>query len=109
MECTSSGPVVIEAIRQAAPNGIVCLIGAGCGEAPVPTDWDALTGAMIIRNLVVFGSVSANRRHFEAAAEALLQADRVWLSRLITRRVPLDRWSEALERRPDDVKSIIVM
>jgi glucose 1-dehydrogenase len=109
MECTSSGPIVVEAILRAAPNGIVCLIGAGCGEAPVPTDWDALTGTMIRRNLVVFGTVSANRRHFEAAAKALLRADRGWLARLITRRVPLDRWREALERRADDVKSIIVM
>jgi glucose 1-dehydrogenase len=109
IECTGSGPIVVEAIHRAAPNGIVCLIGAGCGEAPHPTDWDALTGAMVIRNLVVFGSVSANRRHFEAAAGALGRADRGWLARLITRRVPLDRWREALERRPEDVKSILVM
>ena len=109
IECTGSGPIVVEAIRRAAPNGIVCLIGAGCGEAPLPTDWDALAGTMIIRNLVVFGSVSANRRHFEAAAGALARADRGWLARLITRRVPLDRWDEALARRPEDVKSIIVM
>jgi glucose 1-dehydrogenase len=109
IECTSSGPIVVEAIHQAAPNGIVCLIGAGCGEAPIPTDWDALTGTMIIRNLVVFGSVSANRRHFEAAARSLAQADRGWLARLITRRVSLDRWNDALERRPEDVKSVIMM
>jgi len=109
MECTSSGHLVVEAIRSAAPNGIISVIGAGCGEAPIPTDWDSLTGTMIRRNLVVFGSVSANRRHFEAAAESLARADRDWLTRLITRRVPLDRWDEALERRPDDVKSIIVI
>jgi hypothetical protein len=29
------------------------------------------------------------------------------LRRLITRRVPLDRWQEAFERRPDDVKTVI--
>jgi glucose 1-dehydrogenase len=109
LECTSSGPIVVESILHAAPNGVVCLVGAGCGEAPFPTDWDALTGTMIIRNLVVFGTVSGNRRHFEAAAEVLARADREWLGRLITRRVPLDRWAEALERRPGDVKSIIVM
>ena len=109
IECTASGRVVVEAIGQAAPNGVVCLVGAGCGEAPIPTDWDALTGTMIIRNLVVFGTVSGNRRHFEAAAKALARADRDWLARLITRRVPLDRWAEALQRRPEDVKSIIVM
>jgi len=26
---------------------------------------------------------------------------------VITRRVPLDRWDEALERRPDDVKVVV--
>ena len=41
-----------------------------------------------------------NRRHYEMAAEALGQADKNWLRRLITRRLPLERWSEALEHRP---------
>jgi threonine dehydrogenase-like Zn-dependent dehydrogenase len=55
----------------------------------------------------VFGTVNGNRRHYEAAAEALAAADRDWLRGLITRRVPLERWPEALERRPDDVKVVI--
>ena len=37
----------------------------------------------------MFGSVNANRRHYEMAAEALQRADRGWLGRLISRRVPL--------------------
>jgi hypothetical protein len=41
------------------------------------------------------------------AADALAKADRAWLDRLITRRVPLDRWSEALEHRKGDIKSVI--
>ena len=41
------------------------------------------------------------------AAEALGKADRGWLKRLITRRVPLERFEEALERRPGDVKVVI--
>jgi hypothetical protein len=36
-----------------------------------------------------------------------VHADRAWLDRLITRRVPLERWSDALTRRADDVKPII--
>ncbi len=62
---------------------------------------------MVLENDVVFGSVNANRRHYELAAEALARADRAWLERLITRRLPLDRWREALERRPDDVKLVV--
>jgi threonine dehydrogenase-like Zn-dependent dehydrogenase len=56
---------------------------------------------------VVFGSVNANRRHYEAAAAALAEADRDWLRALITRRVPLDRWQEALQRGPGDVKVVV--
>jgi hypothetical protein len=41
------------------------------------------------------------------AADALARADKDWLGRMITRRVPLERWSEALERRPGDIKVII--
>ena len=53
----------------------------------------------MLENDLVFGSVNANRRHYEAAAQALTEADNAWLERLITRRVPLDRWSEALDAR----------
>jgi hypothetical protein len=37
----------------------------------------------------------------------LAKADKSWLARLITRRVPLDRWKEAFERRADDVKAVL--
>ena len=67
----------------------------------------SLNRSMVLGNGVVFGSVNANRRHYEAAAEALAKADRAWLRALITRRVPLERWQEALDRRPDDVKVVV--
>jgi predicted lipid-binding transport protein (Tim44 family) len=66
-----------------------------------------LNRELVLENDVVFGSVNANRRHFQAAVEALARADRTWLQRLLTRRVPLGRWAEAIERRPGDVKTII--
>jgi hypothetical protein len=51
--------------------------------------------------------VNANRRHYEAAADALAKADRGWLERLITRKVPVTSWADALNRTPNDVKPII--
>ena len=48
-----------------------------------------------------------NRRHYRAAAEALAKADKNWLGRLITRRVPLARWREAFEQRPGDIKVVV--
>jgi hypothetical protein len=41
------------------------------------------------------------------AAEALARADKSWLERLITRRVPLERCNEALEHRKGEIKVVI--
>ena len=54
-----------------------------------------------------FGTVNANLRHYQMAADALAHADSKWLSRLITRRVPLARFAEAFERKPGDIKVVI--
>ena len=62
---------------------------------------------IVLENDVVFGSVNANRRHYEAAAAALAAADRSWLERLITRRVPLDSWRDALTRQDHDIKVVV--
>jgi threonine dehydrogenase-like Zn-dependent dehydrogenase len=62
---------------------------------------------MVLQNDVVFGSVNANRRHYQAGADALAQADPKWLSQLITRRVPLGSWQDAYARHPGDVKTVL--
>lgn len=66
-----------------------------------------LNRTMVLENDVVFGSVNANRRHYEMAALALSAAEPAWLERIITRRVPLDRWREALQKTPSDVKVVL--
>ena len=55
---------------------------------------------MVLENDVVFGSVNANRRHYELAAEALAKADPAGWPALVNRRVPLDDWQDALRCRP---------
>jgi threonine dehydrogenase-like Zn-dependent dehydrogenase len=61
----------------------------------------------VLENDVVFGSVNANRRHYRDAADALAKADKNWLARLITRRVPLDRWQEGFQAREGDIKVVV--
>jgi len=107
VECTGAGPVVLAVMRCTARNAVVCLTGLSTGGRTVEFDAAGLNRSMVLENDVVFGSVNANRRHYELAAEVLARADRAWLERLITRRLPLDRWREALERRPDDVKVVV--
>ena len=62
---------------------------------------------VVLENNVIVGSVNANRRHFYRGAQALAAADRDWLARLITRRVPPEDVAQALERGPDDIKVVI--
>ena len=61
----------------------------------------------MLDNDVVFGSVNANRDHYQRAVRALIAADRDWLTGLITLRVPLEGWSEGLKHREGDIKTII--
>ncbi|MEO8212976.1 MAG: glucose 1-dehydrogenase [Myxococcales bacterium] len=106
-ECTGAASLLFEVIRAAAPDGIVCLTGVGSGGRTLPVDAGALNRELVLENNVVFGSVNANRRHYQQAAEALARADADWLNRIITRRVPLDRWAEAFQRQPGDGKTVI--
>ena len=62
---------------------------------------------MVLNNLVIVGSVSANRRHYYLGAKALARTSRSWLEGLITRRVGPDEFAHALERRADDVKVVV--
>jgi glucose 1-dehydrogenase len=107
IEATGVGKLVLDAMQHIAPGGIVCLTGVSTAGQSTPIDAGMFNREMVLENDVVFGSVNANRRHYEQGAEALTKADPSWLERLITRRIPLDRWKEALQRDPDDVKAVI--
>jgi threonine dehydrogenase-like Zn-dependent dehydrogenase len=107
LECTGVGPLVFEAMQCTAPGGIVCLTGISSGGREVGIDMTSLNRSMVLENDVVFGTVNANRRHYEMAAESLAKADSDWLRRLITRRIPIDRWEDILHRSKDDVKTVI--
>jgi threonine dehydrogenase-like Zn-dependent dehydrogenase len=107
IEATGVGQLVFDVMQHTASGGIVCLTGVSAAGRSIPVDAGMLNREMVLENDVVFGSVNANRRHYEQGSEALARADRDWLERLITRRIPLDRWEEALRREPDDVKAVI--
>ncbi|MEJ0065350.1 MAG: alcohol dehydrogenase catalytic domain-containing protein [Caulobacteraceae bacterium] len=93
--------------RRPGHDAILCLAGVSSGGRKVDFDVGGFNRQAVLGNDVVFGSVNANRAHYQAAADALAKADRGWLERLITRRVPLDRWREAFNRQEDDVKVVI--
>ena len=107
VEATGVGQLVFDAMKETAPAGITCLTGVSPTGRELSIDAGAINRDLVLENDVVFGSVNANLRHYRMAAAALAKADRSWLERLVTRRVPLERFEEALERRADDVKVAI--
>jgi len=107
IEATGVGQLVFDAMSNTRPGGIVCLTGVSPTGRELTVDAGAVNRELVLENDVVFGSVNANLGHYEMAREALAAADRSWLERLITRRVPLSQFSDALDRRDDDVKVVI--
>jgi threonine dehydrogenase-like Zn-dependent dehydrogenase len=107
VEATGVSQVVLDAMSHTGPNGIVCLTGISSGGHDITLDAGVLNRTIVLENDLVFGSVNANRRHYEAAADALARADRGWLERLITRRVPLEQWRDALTRDQHDIKVVV--
>jgi len=109
LECTGVGELIFSVMSRENPDKIICLTGVSSGGRKLDIDAGSINQSMVLGNDVVFGSVNANRRHYETAAGALSQADPTWLARLITRRVPLENWQDALKRRSTDVKPIITL
>ena len=107
VEATGVPELVFDAIDSSAAAGVVCLTGVSPVGRSLSVDAGALSREIVLENHVVFGSVNANLDHYRLAAKALAEADQGWLERLITRRVALERFEEALDSRPDDVKVVL--
>src|SRR5580704_14627096 len=89
MECTGAPAVVRDALGRTASGGIVCLVGVSAPGHDLDIDIGWLNRTMVLENDAVFGSVNANRKHYDDAVATLERADKHWLARLITRRVPV--------------------
>ncbi len=75
IECTGYVQMLLEAGPQHVRHRIICLTGVSAAGAEAAVDPGLLNRNMVLQNSVLFGSVNANRHHYELAAEALAQAD----------------------------------
>jgi threonine dehydrogenase-like Zn-dependent dehydrogenase len=106
MECTGAQAVIAELMLHAGHNTVVCLAGLGAAS-PTSFDIGASNRTMVMNNATVFGTVNASRDHYIQAVEALQRADRDWLTRMISRRVDIERFADAFTRRSDDIKVVL--
>jgi glucose 1-dehydrogenase len=107
VEATGVPKLVFDVMQHNASAAVVCLTGVSPTGRDISIDAGQLGRDIVLENDVIFGSVNANLGHYELAARALASAERGWLERLITRRVPLAQFEEALDSRPDDVKVVL--
>ena len=107
IEATGVPELVFDVMQHNAKAAVVCLTGVSPTGRDLHIDAGELGRDIVLENDVIFGSVNANLAHYELAEQALASAERGWLERMITRRVPLERFEEALDSRPDDVKVVL--
>jgi threonine dehydrogenase-like Zn-dependent dehydrogenase len=107
MECSGAPALVAKVLAQTAPAGILGLVGVGAPERTIELDLGGALRTLVLDNHTIFGTVNANRRHYEIAAEALSRADPTWLRRLITRQVSVTHWQDAMRVRAGDIKVVI--
>lgn len=110
LEATGYSPLAFAAIDIVGPNGVVCLTGVSGGRRKLTVDADHLNLEMVLENKLMFGSVNANKRHFESGVADLSALQKRWpglVETMITRRVPLDQFTPADLERGGDVKVIV--
>lgn len=107
IECTGVPSVIREVLHAGAKNSITCLTGVSEPGGEETVDLGGLNLGLVMDNRVVFGTVNANRRHYELAADILARADTGWLEKMISRRVALAEFADAFEDRPDDIKVVL--
>jgi threonine dehydrogenase-like Zn-dependent dehydrogenase len=107
IEATGVPHVVFGVIGGTAAFGITVLTGVSSTGRKIRVDGGDLNREIVLENDAVVGSVNANLRHYEQAADALAAADLDWLCRLVSRRVPLEDFADAFEPHDDDVKVVL--
>lgn len=112
MEATGNSTVAFQAMSALGINGVLCLMGVSTGEKRLEICADCIDMQIVLGNKVVFGTVSSNRGHFERAIQHLGEIEQEWpgwLTRLITQRLPLGDFKDALHPAPDSIKTVIEM
>lgn len=107
IEATGAAKLVFDVLARTGPNAITVLTGISGGRRTIEIPAGQINDELVLDNDAVVGSVNANLRHYRSGAQALADADPTWLAGLLTRRVPLVDWPDALDHRPDDVKVVV--
>jgi threonine dehydrogenase-like Zn-dependent dehydrogenase len=101
-ECTGYSPIIFDAMRSLNENGILILASVTGGDRKtdqVPSD--AINQMFVLGNRAMFGTVNANREHFEMGVRDLALCEAMyagWLSKMLTHKVEgLENYAKVFE------------
>jgi threonine dehydrogenase-like Zn-dependent dehydrogenase len=109
-EATGATPVIAPSMQILGPNGVCILSSVTGGQKMVEMDLATWNREVVLGNRLIFGTVNASRLHFEMGRRDLEAIEELlpgWLERLITRRIPFTDAIRAMERAPDDIKTVL--
>lgn len=107
IEGTGVGQLLVDCLKVLNNNGIIGLCGINSRTDDLSIPLSMINKQMVLANQVIVGSVNEARRHYEQAGDALASADLPWLERLVTTKVPMSSWTDALSKGHADVKVVI--
>lgn len=100
-EATGFSPLAFEAMGELGKNGVLVLSSVTGGSRTTEVRSDALNLGFVLGNKVMFGTVNANREHFEAGVRDLATCQAHypgWLERLLTHPIHgLEKYEKGFE------------
>lgn len=89
---------------------MLALLGISGGNREITVPGAQINLELVLGNQLIFGSVNANRRYFEMGVKHFGIFEQKWpggMQKLITRRVALEDFHRAFERREEDIKVLL--
>lgn len=110
VEATGSSQVVFDAMQLLGRNGVLCLVSVTSGDRQQPEPTDLINQRVVLGNQVVFGSVNANARHFDAGVKDFVAIEKKWpgvLRQLLTNPIPWQDHKRWFDNRGSDIKATL--
>ena len=109
IEATGRVEAALEALNLLGPNSVMCFLGV-YREKKACEEFGKVLTTVVLGNRLMFGSVSSNKSHFEMGIKDMFEIKRRYgnvLNKLITKKLYLKDFKQALKSEREDIKTII--
>ncbi|MDQ2745897.1 MAG: glucose 1-dehydrogenase [Acidobacteriota bacterium] len=101
-ECTGFSPIIFDAMQSLNENGVLILASVTGGDRKTDAvPMDVINQKFVLGNRVMFGTVNANREHFELGVKDLALCEAMyagWLGKMMTNKIEgLENYEKAFD------------